>query len=270
MAINIYQKFLTKNRCYKQGRVFHPEGLMLHSVGVNQSRASAFYTSWNNAEIRVAVHAFVDANTGDIYQTLPWEMRGWHAGGVANDTHIGVEMCEPDGIRYSGGSSFSVMGDIDKVRKQVSTAYDSAVELFATLCYMYSLDPKKDGVIISHSEGYKRGVASNHGDPVHLWSSKDLKLPYTMDGFRKDVFSKLQEKFSSQNGSFLINIILTDNLPWIRTGPGVQYPHIDGVQYILKPGRYTIVEVDSKNGSWGKLKSGIGWINLSNKSVQRV
>jgi hypothetical protein len=47
------------------------------------------------------------------------------------------------------------------------------------------LNPLEDGVVISHSEGYKRGVASNHGDPVHLW--KGLGLSYTMDGFRKDV-----------------------------------------------------------------------------------
>ena len=28
------------------------------------------------------------------YQTLPWDHRGWHAGGSANNTHIGFEICE--------------------------------------------------------------------------------------------------------------------------------------------------------------------------------
>lgn len=270
MSIKIYQNLLTQNRCYKQGRVLKPQGLMLHSVGVNQSRASVFYKSWNNPECKVAVHAFIDANTGDVHQTLPWEMRGWHAGGAANNTHIGVEMCEPDGISYYKGSQFSIKGDLSTVKKQVVTAYNSAVELFASLCYTNSLNPLEDGVIISHSEGFTRGVASNHGDPVHLWSKKDLNLSYTMDGFRRDVFNKFQEMFVNQNGSFLIDVVLTDNLPWIRTGPGVQYPHIDVAQYILKPGRYTIVEVDETNGSWGRLKSGLGWINLTNKSIQGV
>lgn len=36
-----------------------------------------------------------------------------------------------------------------------------------TVCKQYSLDPMKDGVIISHKEGCARGVASNHGDPEH-------------------------------------------------------------------------------------------------------
>jgi hypothetical protein len=53
------------------------------------------------------------------------------------------------------------------------------------LCKEYDLNPLEDGVILSHSEGYARGLASNHGDPEHLW--KGLKLPYTMDGFRKEV-----------------------------------------------------------------------------------
>lgn len=45
----------------------------------------------------VCVHGFISklAN-GSIatYQTLPWEHRGWHAGGSVNDTHIGFEICE--------------------------------------------------------------------------------------------------------------------------------------------------------------------------------
>ncbi len=63
--------------------------------------------------------------------------------------------------------------------------YEAAVELFAYLCKQYNLNPTADGVIISHREGHSRGIASNHGDPEHLW--KGLGLGYTMDGFRKDV-----------------------------------------------------------------------------------
>jgi hypothetical protein len=63
--------------------------------------------------------------------------------------------------------------------------YEAAVELFAYLCKEYNLDPTADGVIVSHAEGYKRGIASNHGDPEHLWNQ--LNTGYTMDGFRKAV-----------------------------------------------------------------------------------
>ena len=63
--------------------------------------------------------------------------------------------------------------------------YKTAVELFAMLCKKYSLNPLADGVIISHKEGHSRGIASNHGDPEHLWTQ--LGMGYTMDTFRKAV-----------------------------------------------------------------------------------
>jgi hypothetical protein len=75
------------------------------------------------------------------------------------------------------------------------------VELFAELCKEFKLDPLKDGVIISHSEGHKRGIASNHGDPEHLW--KGLNLPYTMDRFRQDVKAAMKPTiYRVQTGAF--------------------------------------------------------------------
>ena len=64
------------------------------------------------------------------------------------------------------------------------------VELFAYLCKLYGLNPTADGVIISHREGHARGIASNHGDPEHLWNG--LGMGYTMNTFRKDVKEKMQ------------------------------------------------------------------------------
>ena len=57
------------------------------------------------------------------------------------------------------------------------------------LCGKFGLDPLADGVIVSHAEGHKRGIASNHGDSEHLW--RQLGLPYSMDGFRRDVKAAL-------------------------------------------------------------------------------
>ncbi len=53
------------------------------------------------------------------------------------------------------------------------------------LCKTYGLNPLADGVIISHKEGHARGIASNHGDPEHLW--RGLGMSYTMDTFRSAV-----------------------------------------------------------------------------------
>lgn len=190
--LNLIESILTKNSCYLTGSKIKVKGLMLHSVGCSQPSASVFVRNWNNPTLQACVHAFIDANNGDVYQTLPWEHRGWHSGGVANNTHIGVEMCEPNCITYTSGANFKCT-DTTLAKAMVERTYKSAVELFAYLCKQYDLNPLAEGVIISHSEGYKQGVSSNHADPEHLW--KGLKLPYTMEGFRKDVKSAMNPSY---------------------------------------------------------------------------
>lgn len=78
---------------------------------------------------------------------------------------------------------------LEEARACAKRSYDAAVELFAMLCGKFGLDPLADGVIVSHAEGHKRGIASNHGDSEHLW--RQLGLPYSMDGFRRDVKAAL-------------------------------------------------------------------------------
>ena len=183
--MKLVQSFLTKNPCYTAGRKITVKGLMLHSVGCPQPRASVFISNWNRADFTSAcVHGFIDGNDGTAYQTLPWEHRGWHCGGGANNTHIGIEMCEPSCIRYMGGASFTCT-DTAAAKAVAKRTYETAVELFAMLCKKFGLDPLADGGIISHKEGHSRGVASNHGDPEHLWTQ--LGMGYTMDGFRRAV-----------------------------------------------------------------------------------
>lgn len=189
--MKLVESILTKNPCYKAGKKITVKGLMLHSVGCPQPSAAVFIRNWNSEDYdRACVHGFIDGNDGTIYQTLPWNHRGWHGGGSSNNTHIGVEMCEPACIKYTGGATFTC-SDTATAKAVAKRTYDAAVELFAFLCSEYDLDPLADGVIVSHAEGYKRGIASNHGDPEHLW--KQLNTGYTMDGFRKAVKAAMGE-----------------------------------------------------------------------------
>ena len=70
----------------------------------------------------------------------------------------------------------------DKVYFQ--KVYREAVELCAYLCKQYDLTEQD---IICHSEGYKKGIASNHGDVMH-WFPKHSK---SMDAFRAEVKAEL-------------------------------------------------------------------------------
>lgn len=269
--MNLIQSILTQNPCYKAGRKITVKGLMLHSVGCPQPSAAVFVRNWNKASYdRACVHAFIDGNTGDVYQCLPWNHRGWHGGGSSNNTHIGVEMCEPACIKYTGGANFTC-SDPATAKAVAARTYKAAVELFAMLCKQFNLDPLKDGVIVSHREGSARGIASNHGDPEHLWNQ--LGTGYTMNGFRAAVKAAMgaggvttpetptkptTPTETAKLTPYKVRITATDLN--IRTGPGTNYPS----KGYIKPTVYTIVEEATGKGAtkWGKLKSGAGWISL--------
>nr|WP_300850919.1 N-acetylmuramoyl-L-alanine amidase [uncultured Acetatifactor sp.] len=200
--MKLVENILTRNPCYTAGRKITVKGLMLHSVGCPQPKASVFINSWNSlSHASSCVHGFIDGNDGTVYQTLPWNHRGWHCGsgnkGSGNNTHIGVEMCEPACIKYTAGSNFTC-SNLAEAKAVAKRTYEAAVELFAMLCRKYSLNPLVDGVIISHREGHSRGIASNHGDPEHLWTQ--LGLGYTMDGFRKAVKVAMSGASSGTDG----------------------------------------------------------------------
>lgn len=263
--MKIIESLLTKNPCYTAGKKITVKGLMLHSVGCPQPKASVFIKNWNKESFDSAcVHAFIDGNTGDIHQTLPWNHRGWHGGGSSNNTHIGVEMCEPACIKYTGGSSFTC-SNLTEAKAVAKRTYEAAVELFTYLCKEYKLDPLADGVILSHKEGHAKGIASNHGDPEHLW--KQLDMGYTMDTFRKAVKAAMNDEPTTKDEpakvpfkpyTIKVDKISKDDVLNIRKTPNARGIKTGSLKW-NDPNLYTIVEV--KNG-WGKLKSGVGWINL--------
>lgn len=191
--MKLYKLILTNNACYKAGKTIKPKGIMVHSTGANNPwlkryvgpddgllGKNQYNNHWNQDKPggrQVCVHAFIGKLAdGSIatYQTLPWNHHGWHAGGDANNTHIGFEICE-DGL--TDASYFSAV-------------YKEAVELCVHLCKLYGLSEKD---IICHSEGYKQGIASNHADVMH-WFPKHGK---TMDTFRADVKKLLNEEEKS-------------------------------------------------------------------------
>lgn len=225
--MKIIESILTKNPCYTARKKIIIKGLMLHSVGCPQPSALVFIKQWNQESYRSAcVHGFIDCD-GTVYQTLPWNHRGWHCGsgnkGSGNNTYIGVEMCEPACIKYMTGSNFTCT-DTTTAKAVTKRTYEAAVELFAMLCKKYSLNPLADGVIISHKEGSSRGIASNHGDPEHLWNG--LGMGYTMDGFRKAVAAAIKDNIPHQQIEGAEEV---QSAKWVQESNGRWwYRHADG------------------------------------------
>lgn len=274
--MNLHKLLLTNNPCYKAGKKLNVKGVMVHSTGANNPNLKRYVgpddgllgknqygNHWNNSKLRKCVHAFIGKladGTIATYQTLPWDMRGWHGAsgpkGSVNNTHIGFEICEG---RLTDKEYFNKV-------------YEEAAELCAYLCKEFKLDPLADGVLICHSEGHARGIASNHADVMH-WFPKHGK---NMDTFRayvnellegsgvtpvepkpepkpepevepEEVFKPYKVRVSTMN----LNI---------RKGPGTNY----GRNGFCPKGVFTIVAESDGVGvtKWGKLKSGAGWISL--------
>ena len=186
--MRLYRALLTHNDCYLRGRTIRPQGVMVHSTGANNPWLRRYIAPddgrlgtpsprhWNQGGVGACVHAMI-GKTADgsvaVYQTLPWTMRSWHCGRSGNDTHISFEICE------------------DKLadKSYFQATYQTAVELTAYLCKRFSLDPQADGVVLCHSEGYARGIASNHADVMHWWG----RFGVDMDDFRREVAAALDE-----------------------------------------------------------------------------
>ena len=192
--MNLNKLILTKNNCYKAGKKITVKGIMVHSTGADNPWLKRYLPDdgkigenkngnhWNTplpGGRQVCVHAFIGKladGTVATYQTLPWSHRGWHAGGSANNTHIGFEICEDN---LSDAAYFNAV-------------YKEAAELCAYLCKQYNLTEKD---VICHCEGNKKGIASNHGDVMH-WFPKHGK---SMDTFREDVKKLINE--AGRNGT---------------------------------------------------------------------
>ena len=261
--MNIIKSYIVNNDCYKNNlnkadsryTTFQsrgPQGLMLHSVGCAQPSAQVFVNQWNRSGTSVAVHAVLQAD-GTVYQCMPWNYRGWHGGGSSNNTHIGVEMTEPSQIKYGGGATFTVT-DRAAAQAQVKGTYDTAVQLFAYLCKQYNLNPLTQ--ICSHAEGYRKGIATNHGDPEHLW--RGLGMSYTMDGFRADVKKAMGGTYTSAKYSVGWN---SDETGYWYSEDGNSYitgwKKIDGNYYYFDEKGYMLHDTTAKgtDGNIYKLNS---------------
>ena len=139
-----------------------------------------------------------------------------------------------------------MFNDKEKQRK----AYANAIELVKILLKYY---------------GWTVDKVKRHKD----WSGKHCpawliegKFGYTWDWFKKQVATNQPASTPTSNDAFVVKVAV-DSLN-VRKGPGTSYAVVTSIK---KGEAYTIVEVKV---SWGKLKSGVGWINISANYVKRV
>lgn len=188
------REYIKENPYYRRPTVMawdKIDTLVLHSTGDAVPSAIKHVRYYNSRERDVAVHAFIDGYTGVAYEVMPYNYKGAHAGaGGINSHSIGVEMCEPDGFKYSGGATVGLVINRTRCIDTIRRTYESAVEYFAYLIVDVGLKIKN---IYGHGELKKLGLSvSTHVDPEHLW--KQFRTGYSMNSFRADVWDLVERK----------------------------------------------------------------------------
>ncbi|HHX19583.1 MAG TPA: SH3 domain-containing protein [Clostridiaceae bacterium] len=272
MAITIKIRHATKSPCYNDPRKMQGVlGGMLHSVGCPQASADNWAARWNRVTARVCPTYVTEP--GVAIQCLPEDKRPWTSGsgpnGNANNYMFQVEMAEPKWLKYGKGGKFTVAPEhLEASRKYVIENYWTAVELFADIFKRRGLDPlakikgKNHLALISHKEGHKAGVASNHGDPEHLWAQ--LKLPFTMDTFRHDVKAAMTGSTTpapKPAESKRVQIITPHGLN-VREKPSTLSKRLKTLP------KDSVVEIAEETSGWGYVPAEKGWLHLGTKYVK--
>ncbi len=271
MSIEIIEKMATQNPCYKAGVSIIPKGGMLHSVGCPQPDPLVFVKNWQKSNASVCVHAVVGKEKV-VYQLLPWNMRAWHCGrgskGSGNNYLISIEMTEPASIKYTGGTAWIETGNGANTKSHVLATYANAVQFFADICRKFGFNPEDSSILMSHHEGNRKGIASNHGDVEHIWNKYGL----SMNQFRRDVKKVIageeigtvpsvlvdnasddtsEQKINTLNGTVTVIYKRDDGLN-IRKAPSITAR----VDQIIHDGVFTVIGI-SADEKWYKLKSGL-------------
>lgn len=239
------------------GYIMIPTSITIHNVGDDDVRGETWHKALHNANkygeaggYRIASwHVTVDYNK--IYQSVSFNRVAWHAGdgeyGKGNRHSIGIENCQ-----YSK--------DKDKQRK----VWENSAALCVEIMRAY---PAIDlAHIVQH-------YFWTHKDCPYLLRHKRFGYDWT---WYKDLVKSTKagttvadDKPSTPNTNKVVNPymvrIITASLN-IRTGPGTSYNKVGEVS---KGDAFTIIEENAK-GTWGKLKSGAGWICITSSYVEKV
>lgn len=220
--------------------------VVLHYVGNPNSTAMAnrnYFENQKNGGRYVSSHYIIGLK-GEILRCVP-ENEVAYCSNQANSYSISIECCHPDATGKFTGATTS-----------------SAAELCAYLLKKYGLEVND---LIRHYDVT--------GKQCPLWFvptkyQSEAVANARWAGFKALVSQKMGCNTTSTKQQMSFKVKILDKTLNVRKSAGVANP-IVGV--IHKGEVYTIVATENVgNSEWGKLKSGIGWINIGEKYVERV
>lgn len=182
-----------------------------------------------------------------------------------NSTPIGIRGWNTNAI------CIEIYGDFDKGKDVMTAARKKAVvALYGELCKRFKIKPSTSTIRphcwftaggtylgkYDSSRSAKTCPGTNfmgYGCSTTGFAKFIKEVKAYIDGEESKEVVKEESKEEKSEGIYRVR---TDELN-VRKGPGVNFEKTNEVH---KGDAFTIVEI---NGNWGKLKSGIGWINLN-------
>jgi N-acetylmuramoyl-L-alanine amidase CwlA len=270
-----------------------PEFIVVHNTANDAPAENEIaYMLRNNNE--VSFHYAIDDKK--IIQGIPEDRNAWHAGdggnGNGNRKGIAIEICysKSGGERFDNAEKLAAKfiaaklkekgWGIDKVKKHqdFSNKYcphrtlDMGWERFIGLI-KEELDPVTTTVITAVKANSVVAIAKDAtyytGGKIPDWVKNKKWIVKSVKGDRA-VIDKSADGTNSINSPINVNYLQIANSDFepflarvntsalnIRKGPGTNYAIVGTIR---DKGTYTIVE---QKGTWGKLKSGAGWISLN-------
>lgn len=258
--MEIKQALANKENYGKQRAVSEIKYIVLHYTANDGDTDESNGKYFKNHIVKASSHYFVDSDS--ITQSVPDDYVAYSVGGSKYN----------DCAKTGGGKLYGKATNVNTINVELcddnknGTIYPSeatianAVEFVRSLMKKYGIDK---GHVIRHFDVTGKHCPSYWMDD-EKWNAEFLDRLDGDESTSVDVEVKTEavEKEETSETPFQVKIRVA--LLNVRDGAGKSYK----VNTTVKKGyKFTIVEV--KN-NWGKLKSGAGWISLSEKYVERV
>ena len=225
--------------------------IVMHYTGNAKDTAKGNAEYFSGAGRNASAHFFVDDN--NVYQSVALKDRAWHCGAntyahpnCRNANSIGIEMCT------SGNYIVSA-----KTKKK-------AAKVCASLCKMVGITSSMvDTYVLRHYDvTHKNCPAQMAGNGNAEWVEFKNTVKKLLGGSSTSANTTPITKSSAVS----YKVKITASSLNVRKGAGTSYPVVTSVK---KNEVYTIVgETKVGNSTWGKLKSGAGYICLTGYTVR--
>lgn len=240
---------------------------MSNSKLVTYTRKSPNYSSRNGKKIKkITIHHMAGNLTvkqcGNVFASSSRQASANY--GVDNYGGVGLYVDE----KYRAWTSSNRANDEQAVTIEVANdggapkwhVSDKALKKTIDLCVDIC---ERNGIDRLNYNGKKSGTLTRH----NMFAATSCPGPYLQSKFEyieNEVNRRLAEEDEKKNPNQAFKVRVIAKSLNIRAGAGLTHK-VKGK--ITDKGVYTIVKT---SGSWGKLKSGAGWINIGSKYCKRV